>query len=94
MNYSDSFTRGVKAAQNLLERLGWQYDASCFAATAPPEMREEAGRVIFGPTEHEEEQGFRWYLGYAQESKPEAWARFWRGGGIEGMAAPAEKEIK
>lgn len=63
MNYSDSFTRGVKAAQNLLDRLGWQYDASCFA-TAPPAMREEAERVIFGPTEHEEEQGFRWYLGY------------------------------
>ena len=70
MNYSDSFTRGVKAAQNLLERLGWQYDASCFAATAPPEMREEAGRVIFGPAEHEEEQSFRWHLGYTQDSKP------------------------
>ena len=49
MNYSDSYIRGVKAAQNLLERLDWQYDASCFAATAPPEMREEAGRVVFGP---------------------------------------------
>ena len=94
MNYSDSFTRGVKAAQNLLERIGWQYDASCFVATAPPEMREEAGRVIFGATEHEEEQGFRWYLGYAQKSKPEDWARFRRGGGVEGMAALAEKEIK
>lgn len=87
MNYSDSFTRGVKAAQNLLERLGWHYDASCFAATAPPEMREEAGRVIFGPTEHEEERGFRWYLGYPQESKPEDWARSLRSWGIEGMAA-------
>ena len=91
MNYSDSFTRGVKAAQNLLERLGWQYDASCFAATAPPEMREEAGRVAFGPTEHEEEQGFRWCLGYAQESKPEDCARCRHVWGIEGLA---EKEIK
>ena len=70
MNYSDSFTRGIKAAQNLLERLGWQYDASCFAATAPPAMREEAGRVVFGAAEHEEEQGFRWHLGYTQDSKP------------------------
>ena len=94
MNNSDSFIRGVKAAQNLLERLGWQYDASCFAATAPPEMREEAGSVIFGPTEHEEEQGFRWYLGYALESKPEDRARLWRSLGIEGMAALAEKDIK
>ena len=91
MNYSDPFNRGVKAAQNLLERLGWQYDASCFAATAPTEMREEAGRVVFGPTEHEEEQGFRWYLGYPKESKPEDWARSWR---LEGMAALAEKDIK
>ena len=94
MRYSDSFNRGVKAAQNLLERLGWQYDASCFAATAPPEMREEAGRVIFGPTEHEEEQGFRWYLGYPQGSKPEDWARSWRGWCLDGMAELAEKDIK
>ena len=70
MNYSDSWYRGVEAAQGLLARLGWQYDASCFASTAPPEMREEAGRVVFGPAEHEEEQGFRWYLGYTQDSKP------------------------
>jgi len=70
MKYSDSWRRGVEAAQDLLARLGWQYDASCFAATAPPEMREEAERVIFEPTEHEEEQGFRWYLGHALESKP------------------------
>ena len=70
MNYSDSWYRGVEAAQDLLARLGWQYDASCFAATAPPEMRKEAGRVVFGPAEHEEEQGFRWHLGYAQDSKP------------------------
>ena len=70
MNYSDSFTRGIKAAQNLLERLGWQYDASSFVVIAPSAMREEAGRVIFGLAEHEEEQGFRWYLGYAQDSKP------------------------
>ena len=89
-----SYSRGAQAARDLLDRLGWPYDASCFAATAPPEMREEAGRVIFGPAEHEEEQGFRWYLGYAQKSKPEDWARFRRGGGIEGMAALAEKEIK
>ena len=94
MNYSDSFTRGVKAAQDLLERLGWLYDASCFAATAPPDMREEAGRVVFGPTEHEEEQGFRWYLGYPQGSKPEDLARSWRGCGLDGMAGMAEKEIK
>lgn len=94
MNYSDSYTRGIKAAQDLLDRLGWQYDASCFAATASPEMREEAGRIVFGPAEHEEEQGFRWYLGYPQESKPEDWARSRRSLGIEGMAALAEKDIK
>ena len=94
MNYSDSWYRGVEAAQGLLARLGWQYDASCFAATAPPEMREEAGRVVFGPAEHEEEQGFRWYLGYALESKPEDCARRQHVWGIEGMAALAEKEIK
>ena len=89
-----SYNRGAQAARDLLDRLGWQYDASCFASTAPPEMREEAGRVVFGPTEHEEEQGFRWYLGYTLDQKPEDWARFWRGWGIEGMAALAEKEIK
>ena len=66
MIYSESWNRGVKAAQELLERLGWQYDASCFAATAPPDMREEAGRIVFGRSEHEEEQGFRWHLGYTQ----------------------------
>ena len=70
MNYSDSFTRGIKEAQDLLERLGWHYDASSFASTAPPDMREEAGRIVFGPAEHEEEQGFRWHLGYTQDSKP------------------------
>ena len=89
-----SYSRGAQAARDLLDRLGWPYDASCFAATAPPEMREEAGRVIFGPTEHEEEQGFRWYLGYALESKPEDCARRQHVWGIEGMAALAEKEIK
>ena len=89
-----SYSRGAQAARDLLDRLGWQYDASCFAATAPPEMREEAGRVVFGPTEQEEEQGFRWYLGYPQESKPEDWARFWRSWGIEGMAELAVKDIK
>ena len=94
MNYSESWKRGVKAAQELLERLGWQYDASCFAATAPPDMREEAERVIFGPTEHEEEQGFRWYLGYTLDQKPEDWARSWRGWGLDGMAELAEKDIK
>jgi len=66
-----SFSRGTQAARDLLFRLGWQYDASCFAATAPPEMREEAERVVFEPTEHEEEQGFRWYLGYTLGQKPE-----------------------
>ena len=69
MNYSDSYTRGIKEAQDLLERLGWQYDASCFAATAPPEMREEAERIVFGRSEREEEQGFRWYLGYTLAEK-------------------------
>ena len=66
-----SFSRGTQAARDLLDRLGWQYDASCFAATAPPEMHEEAERVVFEPTEHEEEQGFRWYLGYTLDQKPE-----------------------
>ena len=89
-----SYSRGAQAARDLLDRLGWQYDASCFAATAPPEMREEAGRVIFGPTEHEEEQGFRWYLGYTLDQKPEDWARSWRGWGLDGMAELAEKDIK
>ena len=89
-----SYTRGAQVARELLDRLGWQYDASCFASTASPEMREEAGRIVFGPTEHEEEQGFRWYLGYTLDQKPEDWARFWRGWGIEGMAALAEKDIK
>ena len=65
-----SYSRGAQAARDLLDRLGWPYDASCFAATAPPEMRVEAGRVVFGPAEHEEEQGFRWHLGYTQDSKP------------------------
>ena len=69
MNYSEPWKRGVKAAQELLARLGWQYDASGFAATAPPEMREEAGRIVFEPSEHEEEQGFRWYLGYTLAEK-------------------------
>ena len=69
MIYSESWNRGVKAAQDLLARLGWQYDASCFAATAPQEMREEAGRIVFEPSEHEEEQGFRWYLGYTLAEK-------------------------
>ena len=69
MNYSEPWKRGVQAAQELLGRLGWQYDASSFASTAPPEMREEAGRIVFEPSEREEEQGFRWYLGYTLAEK-------------------------
>ena len=42
-----SYSRGTQAARDLLDRLGWQYDASSFASTAPPEMREEAGRIVF-----------------------------------------------
>ena len=54
---------GVKTAQGLLSRLGWGWDASCFGATAPPEMLDEALRVHWEPEEQAAERAFRWYLG-------------------------------
>ena len=63
MNYSDSFTRGVKAARDVLDRLGWGYDASTFWANATPEMRGEAERTSLSEGEAE---GFFWYIGRAK----------------------------
>jgi hypothetical protein len=59
-------TEGARFAQNLLETLGWQYDASTFAiGCQDPIMRSEVEAYTRSSFKSEDEWvGFRHWLGF------------------------------